>query len=45
MESFKKWNEAIITRLIKIGGYSAVIFVLMIFYFLLREGLPTIGQV
>jgi phosphate transport system permease protein len=45
MESLKKWNEAIITRLIKIGGYSAVIFVLMIFYFLLREGLPTIGQV
>jgi phosphate transport system permease protein len=45
MESSKKWNEVILTRLIKISGYSAIIFVLMIFYFLLREGLPTIGQV
>jgi phosphate transport system permease protein len=45
MESSKKWNELIITRLIKVSGYSAIIFVLMIFYFLLREGLPTIGQV
>jgi phosphate transport system permease protein len=45
MDSSKKWNEFVITRLIKICGYSAIIFVLMIFYFLLREGLPTIGQV
>jgi phosphate transport system permease protein len=45
MESTKKWNEVILTRLIKLSGYSAIIFVLMIFYFLLREGLPTIGQV
>jgi phosphate transport system permease protein len=45
MESSKKWNELIITRLIKICGFSAIIFVLMIFYFLLREGLPTVGLV
>jgi phosphate transport system permease protein len=45
MDSSKKWNEFVITRLIKVCGYSAIIFVLMIFYFLLREGLPTIGQV
>lgn len=45
MESTKKWNEYILTRLIKVSGYSAIIFVLMIFYFLLREGLPTIGEV
>jgi len=45
MESTKNWNEYILTRLIKISGYSAIIFVLMIFYFLLREGLPTIGEV
>ncbi len=45
MESSKKIPEYIITRLIKISGYSAIIFVLMIFYFLLREGLPTIGKV
>jgi phosphate transport system permease protein len=45
MESSKKLSEFIIPRLIKMCGYSAIIFVLMIFYFLLREGLPTIGQV
>jgi len=45
MESTKNLHEYILTRLIKISGYSAIIFVLMIFYFLLREGLPTIGEV
>lgn len=45
MEPSKKWSEFVITRLIKISGYSAIIFVLLIFYFLLREGLPTIGHV
>jgi phosphate transport system permease protein len=45
MESTKKWNEYILTRLIKISGYSAILFVLLIFFFLLREGLPTIGEV
>lgn len=45
MESTKKWNEYILTRLIKISGYSAIIFVLLIFFFLLREGLPTLGEV
>ena len=45
MQTSKQWNEFFLTRLIKISGYSAIIFVLMIFYFLLREGLPTISQV
>ncbi|MFZ2098541.1 MAG: phosphate ABC transporter permease subunit PstC [Anaerolineales bacterium] len=45
MDSASKWNEIILTRLIKISGYSAIIFVLLIFYFLLREGLPSIGEV
>jgi phosphate transport system permease protein len=45
MESTKNLNEYILTRLIKISGYSAIIFVLMIFYFLLQQGLPTIGEV
>jgi len=45
MQSTKNINEYILTRLIRISGYSAIIFVLMIFYFLLREGLPTIGEV
>jgi len=38
-------TEFIITRLIKASGYSAIIFVGMIFYFLISEGLPTLGEV
>jgi phosphate transport system permease protein len=45
MRSQKKPTEYILTLLIKISGYSAIIFVLVIFFFLLREGLPTISQV
>jgi phosphate transport system permease protein len=45
MKSSINWTERIITPLVKISGYSAIVFVLLIFYFLLREGLPTIGQV
>ncbi len=39
------WIEAIITGLIKTTGYSAILFVALIFFFLLREGLPALGQV
>jgi len=39
------WPEFLITRLIKVSGYSAIIFVVLIFYFLLSEGLPTLGEV
>jgi len=45
MDITKNWREYIITRLIKLSGYSAIIFVGMIFFFLLREGLPTLGEV
>ncbi len=45
IKSSMKWTESIITQLVRISGYSAIIFVLLIFYFLLREGLPTIRQV
>jgi len=41
----KNWREFAITRLIKLSGYSAIIFVGMIFFFLLREGLPTLTEV
>jgi phosphate transport system permease protein len=41
----KKWDEYFLTWLIKVSGYSAIIFVVIIFYFLLREGLPAIGEV
>ncbi len=39
------WIEAVITGLIKASGYSAILFVLLIFFFLMREGLPALGQV
>jgi phosphate transport system permease protein len=38
-------QEFIITTLIKIAGYSAILFVGMIFLFLLLEGLPALKQV
>jgi len=41
----KSWNEFILDWLIKISGYSAIIFVALIFYFLLHEGLPTLSEV
>lgn len=40
-----KWQEFFITRLIKAAGYSAILFVLLIFYFLLGQGLPALGEV
>src|SRR4030042_4409857 len=45
MKSEFNWQEFIITRAIKASGYSAIIFVALIFFFLLREGLPTFGEV
>jgi phosphate transport system permease protein len=38
-------REYIITCLIRVSGYSAIVFVAAIFYFLLREGLPALGEV
>jgi phosphate transport system permease protein len=37
--------EIFITWLIKITGYSAIVFVCLIFYFLLSEGIPAIREV
>ena len=45
MEKDLNWREFVITRLIKASGYSAIVFVALIFFFLLREGLPTLGEV
>lgn len=39
------WREGIITRLIRVSGYSAIIFVALIFYFLMSEGLPSLVEV
>ena len=36
-------REQVITRLIKGSGYSAILFVVLIFFFVAREGLPAIN--
>jgi len=41
----KPKGEVILTRSIKIAGFSSILFLLLIFAFLLREGLPTLGEV
>ncbi|NQS91125.1 MAG: ABC transporter permease subunit, partial [Chloroflexi bacterium] len=38
-------REFFITSLIKVSGYSAIVFVGMIFVFLLMEGIPALNQV
>jgi phosphate transport system permease protein len=45
MEKTLNWREFVITRLVRAAGYSAIVFVALIFFFLLREGLPTLGEV
>mgnify|MGYP000577913192 CR=1 FL=1 len=45
MNSKQNWQEFLIPRLIKACGYSAIVFVVLIFFFLLREGLPTLVEV
>ena len=44
MEKSLNWQEFVITRLIKAAGYSAIIFVALIFFFLVREGIPTFAE-
>ncbi len=45
MEKSLNWREFIITASSRPAGYSAIVFVALIFYFLLREGLPALGEV
>jgi phosphate transport system permease protein len=45
METTRNWHEQLITAAIKTAGYSAIVFVVLIFFFLLKEGLPSFGQV
>ncbi len=45
MDITKNWREFAITRLIKASGYSAIVFVGMIFFFLIREGAPAFREV
>jgi phosphate transport system permease protein len=37
--------ETLITAIIKAMGYSAIVFVIMIFYFLMSEGIAALGEV
>jgi phosphate transport system permease protein len=45
MDRSLNWREFVITRVIKTSGYSAILFVALIFFFLLREGLPALTSV
>lgn len=45
MKISKDQKEFIITRTIKATGYSAILFVALIFYFLMSEGIVTLGEV
>jgi len=45
MEVNVDWKDTLITRLIRVCGYSAIVFVVLIFYFLLQESLPTLVEV
>ena len=39
------WREFLLTQLVRLSGYSAILFVILIFLFLLREGIPTLFEV
>jgi phosphate transport system permease protein len=43
--SYQIWSEVLITAFIKVSGYSAIVFVLLIFWFLLNEGIPAFKDV
>jgi len=45
MDRSLDWREYVITRAIKASGYSAILFVALIFLFLLKEGLPALANV
>ena len=45
MQTTQSRSEFALNWIIKLSGYSAIIFVVLIFFFLLREGVPTISEV
>ncbi len=45
MEKSHSLGEAVITAVIRACGYSAIVFVALIFFFLLREGVPALTEV
>jgi phosphate transport system permease protein len=44
MKRLASLSEFTITTLIRVSGYSTILFVLLILLFLLREGLPALGE-
>jgi phosphate transport system permease protein len=42
---FSQAIEILITAVVKAMGYSAIVFVIMIFYFLMSEGIAAVGEV
>jgi phosphate transport system permease protein len=45
MKKSLSWSETLITAVVKTCGYSAIVFVILIFFFLLREGVPALAEV
>jgi phosphate transport system permease protein len=45
MKKTLSWSETLITAVVKTCGYSAIVFVILIFFFLLREGVPALSEV
>ncbi len=45
MKTQATFSERLITLTIRISGYSSILFVTLILFFLLREGLPALGDV
>ncbi|MBM3138217.1 MAG: phosphate ABC transporter permease subunit PstC [Chloroflexi bacterium] len=41
----KQGQEKLITQTIRIAGSSSILFILLIFFFLMREGLPSLAEV
>src|SRR5512136_2601045 len=45
MKKSLSWSETLITAVVKTCGYSAIVFIILIFFFLLREGVPALAEV
>lgn len=45
MSKYQTFKELVITALVKASGYSAILFIFLILYFLLNEGLPALSEV
>lgn len=45
LHSMPAWRETLVTRIIQLCGFSSILFVLLILYFLLSEGVPALWTV